>query len=96
MLFALMPNTVDAAAAKGLDITYGLDIGGEWGGKWRVTLKDGKWEAKPDDGKFEGCDAIFDFDASDWVLTCYGRFAGGAARGDPAVIENVRNLFFAI
>jgi uncharacterized protein (TIGR03083 family) len=96
MLFALMPNTVDAEAAKGVDLTYGLDISGDWGGKWRVTLKDGKWEAKPDDGKFQGCDAIFDFDASDWVLTCYGRFPGGAARGDPAVIEKVRNLFFAI
>jgi len=96
MLFALMPNTVDAEAAKGVDITYGLDIGGEWGGKWRVTLKDGKWEAKPDDGSFAGCDAIFEFDASDWVLTCYGRFPGGAARGDEAVINKVRNLFFAI
>ncbi len=96
MLYALMPNTVDAEAAKGLDFTYGLEISGEWGGHWRVTVKDGKWEAKPDDGTFQGCDAIFSFDPSDFVLTCYGRFPGGAARGDPEVIDKVRNLFFAI
>ncbi len=96
MLFALMPNTVDAAVSKGLDLTYGIEISGEWGGNWRVTLKDGKWEAKADDGTFQGCDAIFSFDPSDFVLTCYGRFPGGAARGDPDVIEKVRNLFFAI
>ena len=95
MLYALMPNTV-AESAKGQNLTYGLNISGEWGGNYRVTMKDGKWEAKPDDGKFEGCDAIFDYDASDFVLTCYGRFPGGAARGDPEVIDKARNLFFAI
>ena len=96
MLFALMPNTVDEAAARGLDLAYGLGISGDWGGNWRVTVKDGKWEAKPDDGSFHGCDAIFEYDPSDWVLTCYGRFPGGAARGDETVIAKVRHLFFAI
>ena len=95
MLYALMPNTV-ADSAKKVNLTYGLSISGEWGGNYRVSMKDGKWEAKPDDGKFEGCDAIFDYDASDFVLTCYGRFPGGAARGDPEVIDKARNLFFAI
>ena len=96
MLYALMPNTVDANASKGVDITYGLDIAGEWGGKWKVTAKDGKWQPAPDDGSFAGCDAIFEYDPSDFVLTCYGRFPGGAARGDEAVIEKARHLFFAI
>jgi uncharacterized protein (TIGR03083 family) len=96
MLYALMPNTVDANASQGVDITYGLDIAGEWGGKWKVTAKDGKWQATPDDGSFAGCDAIFEYDPSDFVLTCYGRFPGGAARGDEAVIEKARHLFFAI
>jgi uncharacterized protein (TIGR03083 family) len=95
MLFALAPYTI-AETAKGWDLTYGLNISSEWGGHWRVTFKDGKWEAKPDDGSFQGCDAIFDFDPSDFVLTCYGRFTGGAARGDPDVIEKARHLFFAI
>lgn len=96
MLYALMPNTVDANASQGVDITYGLDIVGEWGGKWKVTAKDGKWQPTPDDGSFAGCDAIFEYDPSDFVLTCYGRFPGGAARGDEAVIEKARHLFFAI
>jgi len=95
MLFALNPYTI-AETAKGWDLTYGIAISGEWGGNWRVTFKDAKWEAKPDAGTFEGCDAIFDFDPSDFVLTCYGRFPGGAARGDPDVIEKARHLFFAI
>src|SRR5437870_4021269 len=96
MLYALMPNTVDANASQGVDITYGLDIAGEWGGTWKVAAKDGKWQPTPDDGAFAGCDAIFEYDPSDFVLTCYGRFPGGAARGDEAVIEKARHLFFAI
>jgi hypothetical protein len=96
MLFALLPNTVSGEMAKGPDLTYGIDISGDWGGKWKATLRSGKWQATPDDGKFEGCDAVFEFTPSDFVLTCYGRFAGGAARGDPDVIARARNLFFAI
>jgi hypothetical protein len=29
------------------------------------------------------------------VLTFFGRFPGGSASGDPAVIEKVRHLFFS-
>ena len=96
MLFALMPSTVDAESAKGVDIVYGIEVSGPWGGKWRATVKDGKFEAKPEADNFEGCDAIFSFDASDFVLTAFLRFPGGAARGDPEVIDKVRNLFFRI
>ena len=55
-----------------------------------------KFEAKPEADNFEGCDAIFSFDASDFVLTAFQRFPGGAARGDYEVINKVRNLFFTI
>jgi uncharacterized protein (TIGR03083 family) len=96
MLFALLPSTVDAKSAKGVDVQYGIDVTGEWGGKWRATVKDGKFEVKPESGDFEGCDAIFTFDASDFVLTAFQRFPGGAARGDPEVIDKVRGLFFRI
>lgn len=96
MLYALLPSTVDAASAKGIDVTYGIEVSGEWGGKWRVTVKDGKFEAKPETGNFEGCKAVFSFDASDFVLTCFQRFDGGAARGDQATINKVRSLFFRI
>jgi uncharacterized protein (TIGR03083 family) len=96
MLFALWPNTVDAASAKGVDITYGIEISGPWGGKWRATMKDGKFEAKTEENNFQGCEAIFSFDPSDFVLTAFQRFPGGAARGDPDIINEARGLFFTI
>ena len=96
MLFALLPSTVNARSAEGLDLQYGIEISGEWGGKWRATLKDGKFEAKPETGNFEGLDAIFSFDPSDFVLTAFQRFPGGAARGDHELINKVRSLFFTI
>jgi uncharacterized protein (TIGR03083 family) len=96
MLFALLPSTVDAKSAKGVDVKYGIEILGDWGGKWEATVKDGKFEAKPETDSFGGCDAIFTFGASDFVLTAFQRFPGGAARGDYQVINKVRNLFFTI
>jgi hypothetical protein len=92
MLYALLPSTVDALSAKGVDLQYGIEISGEWGGKWRATVKDGKFEAIPETGNFEGCEAIFSFDPSDFVLTTFQRFPGGA-RGDQ---EIEMPLFFAI
>ena len=96
MLYALMPSTVAAESAKGLDVTYGIEVSGPWGGKWRATVKDGKFEVNPETDNFEGCQAVFSFDASDFVLTAFQRFPGGAARGDAEVIDRVRNLFFRI
>jgi len=96
MLFALLPSTVDAASAKGVDVEYGIEVSGEWGGKWRATVKDGKFEAKPETGNFEGCKAVFSFDPSDFVLTAFQRFDGGTAQGDQETIDKVRSLFFRI
>jgi uncharacterized protein (TIGR03083 family) len=90
----IMQYTVDQESAKGVDCVYGIDVSGPWGGRWRVTVKDGKWEAKAEQGNFEGCDAVFRYTPSDFVLTVFGRFPGGSASGDPEVIEQVRNLFF--
>jgi uncharacterized protein (TIGR03083 family) len=96
MLYALLPSTVDAASAEGVDLAYGIEISGEWGGNWRATVKGGKFEAKPDNGDFEGCDAVFSYDTSDFVLTCFQRIEGGKARGFQSVIDKVRKLFFRI
>ncbi len=96
MLFALLPSTVDAKSANGVDIQYGIEVSGNWGGKWRATVKDGKFDAKPETGNFERCDAIFSYDPSDFVLTAFQRYPGGAARGDPDVIDKARSLFFRI
>jgi len=96
MLHALLPSTVDAESAAGQDLDFGIEITGEWGGKWRATVKDGKFEAKPEEGDFEGANAVFVFEPSDFVLTTFQRFPGGAARGDPETIERVRKMFFRI
>jgi hypothetical protein len=79
-----------------VDVKYGIEISGEWGGKWVATVKDGKFEAKPETGNFEGVDTIFSFDPSDFVLTAFQRYPGGAARGDYEKIGKIRNLFFTI
>ena len=96
MLFALLPSTVDQPSAQDVDVEYGIEVSGEWGGKWRATVKDGKFEAKPETGDFEGCKAVFSFDPSDFVLTAFQRFDGGTARGDQETIDKVRSLFFRI
>jgi hypothetical protein len=96
MLYALLPSTVDADSAAGVDVVFGIEVSGEWGGKWRATVKDGKFEAKPEEGNFEGCQAVFSFDPSDFVLTSFQRFPGGTTRGDQDAIDKVRHLFFRI
>jgi len=96
MLFALLPSTVDAESSKGVDVEFGIEISGEWGGKWRATVKDGKFEAKPETDNFQGCKAVFSFDPSDFVLTSFQRFPGGTTRGDQDTIDKVRHLFFRI
>src|SRR5437588_2327669 len=90
----IMQYTVDQESAKGLDCVYGISVSGPWGGKWRATVKDGQWSAAPETANFEGCDALFEFTPSDFVLTVFGRFPGGSATGDPEVIEKVRKLLF--
>jgi len=90
----IMQYTVDQESASGLDCVYGIDVSGPWGGRWRATVKDGTWQAQPEEGNFEGCDAVWRYTPSDFVLTVFGRFPGGAATGDPDVIERVRRLFF--
>ncbi|MEO9049421.1 MAG: maleylpyruvate isomerase N-terminal domain-containing protein [Candidatus Dormiibacterota bacterium] len=95
--FIFWQYQVDQKAAKGVDTQYGIDVAGPWGGKWRITVKDGKWTPEPETGNFEGCDALFHFDsAADLVLTFFGRFPGGSASGDPEVIHKVRHLHFSI
>lgn len=95
-MFILWQATVDQEAAEGVDVTYGIDVDGEWGGKWKITVKDGQlgYELVDD---LSDAQAVFHFDhPSDMVLTAYQRFQGGEATGDPEVIDTVRNLFFTI
>jgi uncharacterized protein (TIGR03083 family) len=95
-MFVLMQGTLDQKAAEGLDIVYGIVVGGEWGGKWRVTVKDGAYSGTPADN-LDDLPATLSFkDASDFVLTIFQRIDASQASGDPEVIEKVRRLFFRI
>lgn len=94
-VFIFWTNTVDRAAAGDLDACYGIDVAGPWGGRWRATVKNGEWSARIETTNFEGCDALFRYlNAADLALTFFGRFSGGSAMGDPAVIRIVRDLFY--
>ena len=95
-MHVLMSATVDQEAAKGLDIDYGIVVDGEWGGQWRVTVKDGVYNATPSDN-LDGVSATMHFkNASDFVLTTFQRIDASEATGDPATIEKIRSLFFRI
>ena len=95
-MFVLMQYTVDQESAKGVDISYGVVVDGEWGGKWRIQVKDGRFTSEPVND-VSGLAATFHFrDASEFVLTAFQRIEGGEATGDPAVIAKARHLYFRI
>ena len=95
-MFILMQSTVDQESAKGVDAEYGIVVDGDWGGKWRVQVKDGQFTYAPTDD-VSTLPAIFHFkDGSDFVLTAFQRTEGGEATGDPQVIDKARHLFFRI
>ncbi len=96
MLLALLPSTVDQEAAKSVDITVGVIVDGEWGGKWLVRVKDGKFASEAADNLDAAQATLHFLHPSDFVLTAFQRFPGGEASGDAKVIEQFRNLFFRI
>jgi len=96
MILALLPSTVDQESAKGMDVTFGIIVDGEWGGKWRAKVKDGKFTSEVANN-LDDVQATFHFkNASDFVLTSFQRFPGGETSGDQNVIDRVRHLFFRI
>lgn len=94
-VFIFWRNTVDPVVASDLDATYGIEVGGPWGGRWRATVRNQEWSARAEAAHFEGCDALFRYvNAADLALTFFGRFPGGSAMGDPQLIRVVRDLFY--
>jgi uncharacterized protein (TIGR03083 family) len=95
-MFILMQYTVDQESAAGIDTEFGIKVDNEWGGQWRIIIKDGTFTSTPAE-HLEGVEAIFHFkSASDFVLTTYQRFPGGETSGNPKIIEQLRHLFFRI
>jgi len=93
-MFILLQSTVDPARAKGVDANWGIRVSGDYGGSWRVHLKDGKLTYE--EGSVAGLPVVFNFDPSDFVLTSFQRVRGGAAIGDQELAERSRYLFFKI
>jgi uncharacterized protein (TIGR03083 family) len=95
-MFILWQYTVIPEKAEGSDITYGLKCDGEWGGQWKVTVKNGQFSAEAVDN-LDDVPAVLHFKhPSDLVLTAYQRFEGGEATGDPEVVKKVRSIFHTI
>ncbi len=95
-MLILYSATVEPKSAAGVDVVYGIEVDGEWGGKWKVKVKDGKFESEPVKD-LSGVKTIFHYDnASDFVLTAFQREELSKATGDPDVIKQVRGLFFTI
>jgi uncharacterized protein (TIGR03083 family) len=95
-MLVLYSATVEPKSAEGVDVVYGIDVAGEWGGKWLVKVKDAKFESERTDD-LSKAQAIFHYDhPSDFVLTAFQRADLSKAKGDPEVIEKVRGLFFTI
>jgi hypothetical protein len=95
-MFILMQVTVDQESAKGVDAVIGIKVDGEWGGQWRVTIKDGEFKYAPADN-LDDVQAIFHYKhPSDFVLTAFQRIQGWEATGDPQVIDKVSKMFFRI
>lgn len=95
-MFIIWQYSVDQEAAKGVDITYGIKVDGEWGGQWKATVKDGQFGYEPVED-VSTLPAVFHFKhPSDMVLTTYQRIQGGETSGDPDVIQKARSVFFHI
>lgn len=95
-MFIIWQYSVDQEAAKGVDITYGVKVDGEWGGQWKLKVKEGQFSyAAADD--LSDAQALFRFKhVSDMVLTTYQRIQGGDTTGDPQVIKKSQTVFFQI
>src|SRR5262249_3614184 len=93
-MFILMQYTVDQESANGLDVEYGIQVDGPWGGTWRVQVKDGQFTSAPNDDVAGTAASLHFRDPSDFVLTAFQRIEGGEASGDPQVVGQIRHLYF--
>ena len=94
MFHVLLPSTVHPDEAAGFDATWGTRVSGPDGGSWVNTLAGGTYSAA--EGSVAGQPVVFNFDPSDFVLTCFQRVSGGAAIGDQALAARIRRLWYKI
>ncbi len=94
-----MPSRLDPGVAAGLDATIQLDLGGEGGGIWHCTIKDGACTVH--DGAHDTPTMTISMEAADYVELIAGRlngmtaFMGGRLRisGDMGLAMKMESLF---
>jgi uncharacterized protein (TIGR03083 family) len=93
-MLLVIQYTVDAEQWGDRKARFGVQIEGPGGGSWCIEL-DGT-TVSYGEGETEGCDVVFDFKPSDFVLFTYQRTRNGTVRGDVELGERIRNLLFKI
>jgi uncharacterized protein (TIGR03083 family) len=93
-MLIVIQYTVDAQRAADLKARFGIEITGPGGGTWCIDV-DGT-SVSYAEGSTEGCETVFSFKPSDFVLSTYQRMRGGSVAGDAAIGERVRDLLFKI
>jgi uncharacterized protein (TIGR03083 family) len=93
-MLIVIQYTVDAQHAGDLKAKFGVEITGPGGGTWCIDV-DGTSVAYAE-GSTEGCQTVFTFKPSEFVLSTYQRMRGGNVAGDPVIGERIRDLLFKI
>jgi len=93
-MLIVIQYTVDAPHAADLKTRFGIEITGPGGGTWCVDV-DGT-SVSYAEGATEGCQTVFSFEPSEFVLSTYQRMRGGRVAGDAAIGERIRDLLFKI
>jgi uncharacterized protein (TIGR03083 family) len=93
-MLIVIQYTVDETASKDLKAKFGIEISGSGGGTWCVNV-DGT-TVSYEEGPTEGCQTVFSFNPSEFVLSTYQRKRLGNVRGDEALAERIRDLLFKI
>jgi uncharacterized protein (TIGR03083 family) len=93
-MLIVIQYTVDAEEWGDRKARFGIEIEGPGGGTWCVDV-DGTTVSYAE-GDSQGCDVVFAFKPSDFVLFTYQRTRNGSVRGDAELGERIRNLLFKI
>ncbi len=72
----------------------GIRVTGRNGGDTKLSVGPEGVAFEP--GDIDGCPAMLEFDPGTLILTAYQRMNAGTSRGDTALVDRFRNLFFKI
>jgi uncharacterized protein (TIGR03083 family) len=94
-MLLVIQYTVDAERAEGLKTRFGMEIAGPGGGTWCVDV-DGTSVSYQETADTSGCQVVYSFKPSEFVLFTYQRTRQGVVTGDQELGERLRELLFKI